>query len=68
MSKPAPPPLVRIINHRTDCLSFGSYRVGEVYAVDAATAAYLATRGFVPADPPAPPPAVTPSLSAPIED
>ena len=66
MSKPAP--LVRIINHRTDCLAFGVYRVGEVYEVDAATAAYLATRGFVPAAPPAPPPAVTPSPSAPIED
>ena len=63
MSKPAP--LLRIINHRTDCLAFGIYRVGEVYEVDAATAAYLATRGFVPADPP---PAVTPAPSTPIED
>ena len=62
------PTLVHIINRRTDCLAFGVYRVGEVYEVDAAIAAYLAPRGFVPADPPAPPLAVTPSLSAPIED
>ena len=66
MSKPVPPvPLVRIINHRTDCLAYGSYRVGEVYEVDAATAAYLAPRGFVHADPI---PAVTPAPSAPLED
>lgn len=62
MPKPVPPaPLVRIINHRTDCLAFGGYRVGEVYEVDAATAAYLAPRGFVPADP-------APTPPAPIED
>ena len=61
MPKPVPPaPLVRIINHRTDCLAFGVYRVGEVYEVDAATAAYLAPRGFVPADPEPAPPAPTP--------
>jgi hypothetical protein len=65
MSKPVPPvPLVRVINHRTDCLAFGIYRVGEVYEVDAATAAYLAPRGFVPADPPP----ATPSPATPTTE
>ena len=58
------PTLVHIINRRTDCLAFGPYRVGEVYAVDAATAARLAPRGFVTAEPiPA-----TSAPSTPIED
>ncbi len=58
------PTLVHIINRRTDCLAFGPYRVGEVYTVDAATAARLAPRGFVTAEPlPA-----TSAPSTPIED
>lgn len=61
MSKPAPAPLVRIINRSTRWVRVGDYECGVEYDVTPDVAATLAVRGFARVDPAAPAPVATPA-------